>query len=73
MLGGLAAGLGLAWLAQFSLGLGEALGQFLLIALLALAAMVVVAWLMRSRKPAVASGAYAFPGCRGGQRRHGAA
>jgi predicted lipid-binding transport protein (Tim44 family) len=34
MLGGLAAGLGLAWLAS-SLGLGEGFGQFLLIALLA--------------------------------------
>jgi predicted lipid-binding transport protein (Tim44 family) len=61
MLGGLAAGLGLAWLAH-SLGLGEAFGQFLLIALLVLAAMVVVGWLMRSRKPAAASGAYAFQG-----------
>ncbi len=41
MLGGLAAGLGLAWLAH-SLGLGAAFGQFLLIALLGVAALV--AW-----------------------------
>ena len=39
MLGGLAAGLGLAWLAS-SLGLGEAFGQFLMFGLLALAIMV---------------------------------
>ncbi|MGC3985977.1 MAG: Tim44-like domain-containing protein [Pseudorhodoferax sp.] len=48
MLGGLAAGLGLAWLAS-SLGLGEAFGQFLLIALLALVAMVVIGAVMRRR------------------------
>ena len=40
MLGGLAAGLGLAWLAH-SLGLGAAFGNILLIALLALAALAV--------------------------------
>ena len=40
MLGGLAAGLGLAWLAH-SLGLGAGFGQFLLIALLAMAAFAV--------------------------------
>ncbi len=49
MLGGLAAGLGLAWLAS-SLGLGEAFGQFLLIALLVLVAMVAVGWFMRMRR-----------------------
>jgi predicted lipid-binding transport protein (Tim44 family) len=48
MLGGLAAGLGLAWLAH-SLGLGEAFGQFLLIALLVLAVMVVIG-IVRSRR-----------------------
>ncbi len=48
MLGGLAAGLGLAWLAS-SLGLGEAFGQFLMFALLALAIMVGVGWFMRRR------------------------
>lgn len=51
MLGGLAAGLGLAWLAH-SLGLGEAFGQFLMIALLAFAALVVVGFIMRKRKAA---------------------
>ncbi|MFT3719952.1 Tim44 domain-containing protein [Pseudorhodoferax sp.] len=51
MLGGLAAGLGLAWLAS-SLGLGEAFGQFLLIALLVLVAMVVIGAVMRMRRGA---------------------
>jgi predicted lipid-binding transport protein (Tim44 family) len=49
MLGGLAAGLGLAWLAH-SLGLGEAFGQFMLIALLVMVAMAVIGWIMRSRR-----------------------
>ncbi|MCJ0765084.1 Tim44 domain-containing protein [Variovorax terrae] len=49
MLGGLAAGLGLAWLAN-SLGLGAAFGQFMLIALLVLVVMVVVGMVMRARK-----------------------
>lgn len=48
MLGGLAAGLGLAWLAS-SLGLGEAFGQILLFGLLALLIMVAVGWFMRRR------------------------
>ncbi len=48
MLGGLAAGLGLAWLAS-SLGLGEAFGQILMFGLLALAIMVAVGWFMRRR------------------------
>ena len=51
MLGGLAAGLGLAWLAH-SLGLGAGFGQFLLIALLAMAAFAVFKMVMRSRKGA---------------------
>lgn len=49
MLGGLAAGLGLAWLAN-SLGLGAAFGQFMLFALLALVIMVVVGMVMRARR-----------------------
>ena len=49
MLGGLAAGLGLAWLAN-SLGLGEAFGQFLLIALMVMAVMVVIGMVMRARR-----------------------
>ncbi|MBY0463650.1 MAG: 39S ribosomal protein L45 [Burkholderiales bacterium] len=49
MLGGLAAGLGLAWLAS-SLGLGEAFGNILLFGLLAVAVMAVVGMVMRSRQ-----------------------
>jgi predicted lipid-binding transport protein (Tim44 family) len=48
MLGGLAAGLGLAWLAS-SLGLGEAFGNILMFALLALVVMMAVGWFMRRR------------------------
>ena len=48
MLGGLAAGLGLAWLAS-SLGLGEGFAQFLMFALLALAAVALFKMFMRSR------------------------
>ena len=49
MLGGLAAGLGLAWLAH-SLGMGAEFGQFLMFALLALVLVSVVAMVMRSRR-----------------------
>jgi len=49
MLGGLAAGLGLAWLAH-SLGLGAEFGNILLIGLLVLAAMAVVGMLRRARQ-----------------------
>ena len=49
MLGGLAAGLGLAWLAS-SLGLGGAFGQIIMFALLALVIMVVVGFVMRKLK-----------------------
>jgi predicted lipid-binding transport protein (Tim44 family) len=48
MLGGLAAGLGLAWLAS-SLGLGEAFGQILLFGLLAMVIMAVIGMVMRRR------------------------
>ena len=48
MLGGLAAGLGLAWLAH-SLGLGAGFGNVLLILLLAMAAFAVFRMVMRSR------------------------
>ena len=68
MLGGLAAGLGLAWLAS-SLGLGEAFGQFLLIALVVLAAMLLVGWFMRSRRAASApqgNSPFAFQGAGAG-------
>ena len=49
MLGGLAAGLGLAWLAS-SLGLGGAFSQIIMFALLALVVMVVVGFVMRKLK-----------------------
>jgi hypothetical protein len=75
MLGGLAAGLGLAWLAS-SLGLGEAFGQFLLFALLALVVMVVIGMVMRARVGGCSSrrSALCLPG-RGGSPAacHGAA
>lgn len=49
MLGGLAAGLGLAWLAS-SLGLGGAFSQIIMFALLALVIMLVVGFVMRKLK-----------------------
>jgi predicted lipid-binding transport protein (Tim44 family) len=62
MLGGLAAGLGLAWLAH-SLGMGEGMGQFLMYALLAMAAFMAIRFFMRSRRPADSSqGPFAFQG-----------
>ena len=72
MLGGLAAGLGLAWLAN-SLGLGEAFSQVLMFALLALAVLVAVlvavGWIMRNRRYAVAAPSgnppFAFQGAGG--------
>ena len=54
MLGGLAAGLGLAWLAH-SLGLGAAFGQFLMILLVVIVAMSVIGWVMRSRRAQTAA------------------
>jgi predicted lipid-binding transport protein (Tim44 family) len=67
MLGGLAAGLGLAWLAH-SLGMGEAFGQFMLIGLVVLLAMMAFGWFMRNRRPAASSaaGPYAFQGATAG-------
>ena len=49
MLGGLAAGLGLAWLAH-SLGMGEGFGQILMIALFAMLAFAVFKMVMRARQ-----------------------
>jgi predicted lipid-binding transport protein (Tim44 family) len=62
-LGGVAAGLGLAWLAH-SLGFGAEFGQFLLFGLLALVLMVAVGAFLRARRGAAASGRspYAFQG-----------
>jgi predicted lipid-binding transport protein (Tim44 family) len=61
MLGGLAAGLGLAWLAH-SLGFGAEFGQFLMFGLLALVIMMVVGYFMRRRQTQQASSPYAFEG-----------
>ena len=58
LLGGMAAGLGLAWLAS-SLGLGPAFANILLIALLAMAAVTLVSLLRRTRAP---SGGLAYQG-----------
>jgi predicted lipid-binding transport protein (Tim44 family) len=56
MLGGLAAGLGLAWLAH-SLGFGAGLANLMLVLLLVMVAVMVVGMVMRSRRPAMAGGA----------------
>jgi predicted lipid-binding transport protein (Tim44 family) len=63
MLGGLAAGLGLAWLAS-SLGLGGmagAVGQFLMFAVLALLVVAAVRWFMKSRQGTSAQNADGAP------------
>ena len=63
MLGGLAAGLGLAWLAH-SLGLGGAFGSILMFALLALVVMMAIGYFVRRRaggQPQAGS-PYAFQG-----------
>lgn len=66
MLGGLAAGLGLAWLAS-SLGMGEGFGQFIMIALVVMLAMIAIGWFMR-RRTAVAqnNSPFAFQGAGAG-------
>jgi predicted lipid-binding transport protein (Tim44 family) len=61
MLGGLAAGLGLAWLAN-SLGMGEAFGNVLMVMLLVMVAVVALRWLMRSRSASADASPYAFQG-----------
>ncbi|MFN3493626.1 MAG: Tim44 domain-containing protein [Hydrogenophaga sp.] len=61
MLGGLAAGLGLAWLAS-ALGFGEAFAQFLLFALLAVVVLAIVGMIRRSRQPVARQGGLAFEG-----------
>ena len=48
MLGGLAAGLGLAWLAS-SLGFGEAFGNIMMALLIAMIVLAAVGWFMRRR------------------------
>jgi predicted lipid-binding transport protein (Tim44 family) len=59
MLGGLAAGLGLAWLAH-SLGMGEAFGNMLMFILVGVAVMALIGMFMRRR--AGASGGMAYQG-----------
>jgi len=59
MMGGLAAGLGLAWLAS-SLGMSEAMGQVLLFALLAMALMAALSWFMRRKNPVAQQAASPF-------------
>ena len=49
MLGGLAAGLGLAWLAS-SLGLGEAFGNILMALLIGVAVLALIGMIMRARR-----------------------
>ena len=49
MLGGLAAGLGLAWLAS-SMGFGEEFGNMLMFALLAMVAVGVIGYILKARK-----------------------
>ena len=61
MLGGLAAGLGLAWLLGH-VGLADGAGPVLLLALMALAAMLLWRGLARSRRAEGDAGAYAFQG-----------
>lgn len=63
ILGGLAAGLGLAWLAH-SLGFGEGLAQFLMFALLGVAVLAVVAMVLRKRQASqnAAASPFAFQG-----------
>jgi len=65
MLGGLAAGLGLAWLAS-SMGFGEELGQFMMFGLIALLIMMVVGYFMRrraaSQNPSANTTPFAFQG-----------
>jgi predicted lipid-binding transport protein (Tim44 family) len=66
MLGGLAAGLGLAWLAN-SLGLGGAFANILMFALLAFVVMAVIGYFMRRRGAASQSASpYAFQGAGAG-------
>ena len=62
MLGGLAAGLGLAWLAH-SLGFGEAFGHVLTVLLIGMAVWAVMGMVLRRRPPAGAQMAY--PGAGG--------
>jgi predicted lipid-binding transport protein (Tim44 family) len=62
MLGGLAAGLGLAWLAS-SLGLGEAFGNILMALLIGVAVVAVIGMVLRARRGGAAqTGGLAYQG-----------
>lgn len=61
MLGGLAAGLGLAWLAH-SLGMGEAFGNVLMFLLIGVAVMAVIGMVMRRKSGAAPQGGLAYQG-----------
>jgi predicted lipid-binding transport protein (Tim44 family) len=62
MLGGLAAGLGLAWLAS-SLGLGEAFGNILMALLIGVAVLAVIGMILRARRGGAAqTGGLAYQG-----------
>jgi predicted lipid-binding transport protein (Tim44 family) len=62
MLGGLAAGLGLAWLAS-SLGMGEAFGNILMALLIGVAVIAVIGMIMRARRGGAAqTGGLAYQG-----------
>lgn len=64
MLGGLAAGLGLAWLAS-TLGFGEGFAQFLMVALLAAVVVAVIGMVMRRRAASSSAGNMAYQGAGG--------
>lgn len=64
MLGGLAAGLGLAWLAS-ALGFGEGFAQFLMFALLAVVVVVVIGMVMRRRGVSGSAGNLAYQSANG--------
>jgi len=61
MLGGLAAGLGLAWLAH-SLGMGGAFGNILMALLIGLVVMAVIGMIMRRRAASAQPGGLAYQG-----------
>lgn len=71
MLGGLAAGLGLAWLAS-SLGLGAGLANIMTMLLIGLVGVMVIAYVMRARRAKEEGAALAAPGMSGLSNREGA-
>ncbi len=65
MLGGVAVGLGLVWLAS-TLGFGGAVAPFLLMAVIAAAVLGVAGWLLRRRSTSPSGWVYQAAGSRGG-------